>query len=136
MQKLYRSHAAFPYTVCIPRACKTSFMYTKQTIGFWLKGEQLLEGQLSVICQEAEVLAFECERVRASLPLGDERTQKMEAVGAKMRTIGRTVYPRRHELAGSPLPGKRLEAIAALQVVPDYDMFDWLASRKGEPHLL
>ena len=78
MQKLYRSHAAFTY---IPRGCKTSFMYTKQAIGFWfkgeqLKGEQLLEGQLSVIRQEAEVLAFECERVRASLPLSDERTQK------------------------------------------------------------
>jgi hypothetical protein len=47
-----------------------------------------------------------------------------------MRTICRAVYPRRHELAGSPLPGRCLEAIAAFKVVPDYDRFDWFVSRK------
>jgi hypothetical protein len=93
------------------------------------KVEQLLEGQLSVIRQEAEALAFEYERIRASLPPGNERTQEMEKVVAKMRTIGRAAYPIRHELAASPSPGKRLQAIAALQVIPDFDMLDWLAKR-------
>jgi len=47
---------------------------------------------------------------------------------AKMRALGRAVFPYRHELVGSPSPGHRLFAIAALQIVPDYNLLDWLAS--------
>lgn len=83
----------------------------------------------SLAAKEAEALAFEYERVRVSLPPGDERTRRMEVVVAKMRTIGQAVFPLRHELAASPSPGKRLQAIAALQVVPDYEMLHWLAER-------
>jgi len=54
----------------------------------------------------------------------------MEIVVSKMRTIGRAAYPLRHELSVSPSPGHRLQAIASLQVIPDYDDFlDWLADR-------
>jgi hypothetical protein len=91
--------------------------------------KELLDGLPSLVRQEAEALAYEYERVRASMLPGDERTRRMEVVVAKMRTIGRAVYPLRHELAASSSPGKRLQAIAALQVVPDYDMLNWLAER-------
>ena len=91
--------------------------------------EELLEGAHSLIRQQAESLAFEYERVRASMLPGPERTRSMEVVVAKMRAIGRAVYPFRHELAASSSPGKRLQAIAALEVAPDYDMLDWLAER-------
>jgi hypothetical protein len=71
MRKLYRSHVAFTY---IPRGCKTSFMYTKQAIGFCLKGErlkgeQLLEGQLSVIRQEAALSVPDIRRPALEMPL-------------------------------------------------------------------
>jgi hypothetical protein len=55
----------------------------------------------------------------------------MEVVVAKMRTIGRAIYPLRHEFANSASPGKRLVAITALQVEPDYEMLNWLAERLG-----
>jgi hypothetical protein len=91
--------------------------------------EELLEGVPSLVRREAEALAYEYERVRASMLPGDERTRRMEVVVAKMRTIGRAVYPLRHELAASSSPGKRLQAIAALQVAPGYDMLNWGADR-------
>jgi hypothetical protein len=53
----------------------------------------------------------------------------MEVVVSKMRTLGRAIYPLRHEYAESPSPGKRLVAIAALQVLPDFDLLNWLADR-------
>jgi hypothetical protein len=53
----------------------------------------------------------------------------MEVVVSKMRTIGQAFFPVRHEFAASPAPGKRLMAIASLEVSPDYDMLDWLAER-------
>jgi len=91
--------------------------------------EELLEGVPTLIRQEADTLAYEYEKVRASMLPGDARTQRMEVVVAKMRAVGRAVYPMRHELASSSSPGKRLLAIAALQVLPDYDMLKWLADR-------
>jgi hypothetical protein len=60
---------------------------------------------------------------------GGKRTRAMEVVVSKMRTIGQAFFPLRHEFAGSPAPGKRLMVIAALQVLPDYDMIVWLADR-------
>lgn len=92
----------------------------------------MLEGASSLVAREAEALAFEYERERASRPSGDERTRRMEVVVAKMRTIGQAAFPLRYELAASPSPGKRLMAIAALQVVPDYEMLDWLAERPAK----
>lgn len=74
-------------------------------------------------------LAVEYETIRGSMPSGDARTRRMEAVMAKMRALGRAICPLRHELMVSPSPGQRLAAIAALQVSPDYEALDWLASR-------
>jgi hypothetical protein len=46
-----------------------------------------------------------------------------------MRTIGRAAFPIRYELIQSPSPGRRLQAIASIQVVPDFDLLDWLVDR-------
>jgi hypothetical protein len=89
------------------------------------------DSDLSVVRKQGETLAAEYERVRASMLPGDERTRRMEVVVAKMRTIGRAIFPLRHEFASSPSPGMRLVAISALQVEPDYEMLDWLAERLG-----
>ena len=91
--------------------------------------DKLFAGNLAAIRQEAETLAYEYERVRASMSFSDERTRKMEEVVAKMRTMSQAIYPLRHELSTASSPGKRLLAIAALQVKPDYDMLDWLSER-------
>jgi hypothetical protein len=89
----------------------------------------LSKADLGIVRQQIDELAAEYERVRSSMSPGDGRTRRMEVVVSKMRTLGRVAYPLRHELASSPSPGKRLVAIASLQVEPDYDMFDWLAER-------
>jgi hypothetical protein len=89
----------------------------------------LSNADLSFVERQAGELAAEYERVRGSMRPSDERTRRMEVVVSKMRTLGRAAYPLRHELAGSRSPGKRLVAIATLQVEPDYDMLDWLAER-------
>jgi hypothetical protein len=84
---------------------------------------------VSTIRSQAEELAFEYERVRQTMLPGDSRTRRMEVVVAKMRTLARAFYPLRNEFANSSSPGKRLMAIAALQVDPDYDMLEWLGGR-------
>jgi hypothetical protein len=81
---------------------------------------------LSIVRQEVGELAAEYERVRASMPPGEARTRALEVVVAKMRTIGRAAYPLRYELSHSTSPGCRLQAIASLQVLPDYDLLEWL----------
>lgn len=84
-----------------------------------------------VIISQAESLSAEYERVRASMPPGNDRTRAMEVVVSKMRTIGQAFFPFRHEFAGSPSPGKRLMVIASLQVFFDFEMLDWLVQRVG-----
>lgn len=90
---------------------------------------RLAQADMPLVSQQVDALAAEYEHIRATMPSGDERTGRMEVVVAKMRTLGQAAYPLRHELAASPSPGKRLQAIATLQVMPDYDMLDWLAER-------
>jgi hypothetical protein len=84
-----------------------------------------------LVAAQAEALAAEYERVRASMPPSNNRTRAMEVVVSKMRTIGQAFFPIRHEFAVSASPGKRLMVIASLQVLPDYEMLDWLAQRVG-----
>lgn len=92
---------------------------------------ELTQADMSLVARQVDALAAEYENIRATMPPGDDRTRRMEVVVAKMRTLGRAANPLRHELAASPSPGKRLQAIATMQVLPDYDMLDWLAERAG-----
>ncbi len=87
---------------------------------------------LSSVEQQVAELAREYKRIRASMRPGDERTRRMEVSVAKMRTMGRAAYPIRYKLAASASPGERLQAIACLQIEPDYDLVDWLAERVGK----
>ncbi|MBB3390270.1 hypothetical protein FHT82_003033 [Rhizobium sp. BK275] len=74
-------------------------------------------------------LAAQYEQTRASLPSGSNRTRAMEAIMSQMRTVGKAAARIRYELVGSPSPGKRLQAIASLQMLPDYELLNWLAER-------
>lgn len=80
-----------------------------------------------VLRSQIDRISAEYEGIRAQMPSGPARTKQMSAVMAKMRALGRAVFPLRAELVGSPSPGHRLFAIAALQMVPDYKLVDWLA---------
>jgi hypothetical protein len=86
---------------------------------------------IALVREQVDALATEYETIRASMPRGDSRTRRMEVVVSKMRTIGRAAYPLRYDLFQSPSPGRRLQVIACLQIVPDYDLLEWLADRIG-----
>ncbi|MGO8797703.1 MAG: hypothetical protein ACLQJL_01285 [Roseiarcus sp.] len=83
----------------------------------------------ATILEQVSRLAAEYEHVRASLPSGSERTRLMNGVAAKMRTIGVAAFRFRYDLSVSPSPGKRLQAIASLQVATDFDLTDWLTDK-------
>ena len=96
--------------------------------------ERLAENSDSAVIRgQARELGEEYERVRGSLPSGDDRTRAMEVVVSKMRTIGRAVIPVRYDLSASNSPGERLAAIASLQVALDYDFIPWLTDRAESP---
>lgn len=91
--------------------------------------EDVAAGNPSLIAKKVEALALEYDRERSSLPPGDERTWRLEVIVAQMRVLGKAAYTMRHDLSASHMPGKRLQAIACLQMKPDYDMLTWLAER-------
>jgi hypothetical protein len=94
------------------------------------KVEQILAPRdLELVREQVDALAAEYETIRASMPGGDPRTRRMEVVVSKMRTIGRAAFPLRYDLFQSTSPGRRLQAIASLQILPDYEHLDWLADR-------
>jgi hypothetical protein len=93
------------------------------------KVEKIAKQDVVLVRQEVDALALEYENTRALMPSGDKRTRRMEVVVSKMRTVGRVAYAIRYELIESPSPGRRLQAVACLQVIPDYELLDWLASR-------
>src|SRR5262249_29964549 len=68
----------------------------------------------------------------ASASSGPERTQRMEVIVSKMRSLALSVEPPIAELAASSSSGERLAAVAALQAVPDAAMASWLAGRLSE----
>jgi hypothetical protein len=82
-----------------------------------------------IVRRQVDDLAAEYEKIRATMPSSDARTRRMEVIVSKMRTIGRAAYPLRYRLMQSPSPGQRLQAVACLQVIPDFDQLDWLADR-------
>ncbi len=84
---------------------------------------------ISVVRKQMDDSAKEYERLRASMPAGPERTRRMEVVATKMRTLGLAAAPLLSEFAKSDSPGRRLAAIAILQVAPHAEYLDWLAER-------
>jgi hypothetical protein len=92
-------------------------------------GKLALDADLSVIRDQLLNFAAEYERVRATMPAGDERTRRLEVVVAKIRTLAIAGSTLLGEFSGSSAPGERLVAVVLLQVKPDVDYIDWLAGR-------
>ncbi len=89
----------------------------------------------------ARMLEFarEYEATRSSMKPGPDRTRAMNAIVAKMRTLGIAATPLLRELAyDKNSPGKRLAALAILQLAPDLAYVDWIVERMSheQPFLL
>ena len=90
------------------------------------------QSDISVVRAQVLQLAREYERIRATMSSGDPRTRRMEVVVTKMRTLALAAYPLLRDLVSSDSPGERLAAVAILQVRPDPEYLDWLATRLAE----
>jgi hypothetical protein len=87
---------------------------------------------ISVVQKQLSDTAREYERLRATVPSGDERTGRMEVIVTKMRTLAIAGYPLLKEFAESSSPGDRLVAVVMLQVRPSPDYIRWLGARVSE----
>ncbi len=88
---------------------------------------------LTIAQKEMVALAQKYDQIRATMPSGDARTRKLDALVVKMRILALACEPFLDKFASSSSPGERLAAIAILQVKPDPKYYEWLAQRlKGE----
>ena len=91
--------------------------------------ELSLEADIGSLRKRLLAIAAEYERQRSEMPSGDERTSKMEALVSQLRALAPSTYPLLDEMAAGDTAGKRLAAIAMLQVKPQPDYLGWLADR-------
>jgi len=78
---------------------------------------------------EMGILAKEYEDIRRSMPAGDPRTQKMEVIASKMRSLARPECPLLKNLVESSSAGERLAAVSILEAIPSPTYLTWLADR-------
>ena len=74
-------------------------------------------------------LAEQYEQIRRDMPAGGQRTRRMAEVFSGMRAKAAGVVPLLGELEQSGSAGRRLAAIAILQMFPSVNHLDWLARR-------
>lgn len=86
----------------------------------------------STLRDQLQQLCIEYEAVRKMLRAGRERTRAMTEVLLKMRTLGPAVVGFLPELKASDSPGKRLSAVAIMQIDPDKADIGWLLDRFTE----
>jgi hypothetical protein len=79
--------------------------------------------------------AQEYESTRAAMPSGPDRTNAMNAVAAKMRTLALAADPFLDEFhADTTSAGKRLAAVCILQLAPTMQYVPWLVERMSVEH--
>lgn len=84
-----------------------------------------------IVRQRIQELAREYELARVALPSSPERTERMEAIVRKMRSLFiSNPYPI-DELMFSDSPGERLAAVVSLQIKPKEEKkyLEWIAER-------
>ena len=72
------------------------------------------------------ILAAKYDSIRATMPSGDNRTREMEIVASQLRGYALAAYQLLPEYTQSDSAGKRLAAIAFLQIRPDPKYYGWL----------
>lgn len=78
---------------------------------------------------QLQQMCIEYETIRKVLPPSRGRTRAMTEVLLKMRTLGPSVADMLDELKSSDSPGKRLAAVAIMQIDPAKVDFRWLVDR-------
>lgn len=86
----------------------------------------------STLRDQLQQLCIEYETIRRLLRAGRERTRAMTEVLLKMRTLGPAVASFLPELKASESPGKRLSAVAIMQIDPQKADIGWLLGRFSE----
>lgn len=89
-------------------------------------GIAALDYDLEVVRMQLRQFAAEYERIRSIMPGGPERTRRIQAVVAKLRTLAVAARPLLAELSASRSVGERLAAVVMLQVRPEIDWISWL----------
>lgn len=84
---------------------------------------------LQSVKENMQAFAEEYDAIRASMSSGSQRTIRMNAVAAKMRTLAIAAKPFLKEFSSAAQPGKRLAAICILEIAPDLAFLDWLVAR-------
>jgi hypothetical protein len=79
--------------------------------------------------REISELAAQYEETRRDMPAGSARTGRMTEIFSRMKAKASGVLPMLPELARGGSAGKRLSAVAILQMFPRADHLDWLAHR-------
>jgi hypothetical protein len=74
-------------------------------------------------------LAADYGQIRQEMPSSDARTARMATVFSKMKANAAAVRSLLEKFKDSAVPGRRLAAIAILQMFPMPDHLDWLAQR-------
>lgn len=74
------------------------------------------DSSLNLVRGQVRSYAHLYERIRQRMQPSHDRTQRMEAVFQRMRTLATASYSLLDEFANSPSPGERLAAVAILQV--------------------
>ena len=72
------------------------------------------------------ILAAKYDSIRATMLSGDNRTREMEIVASQLRGYALAAYQLLPEYTQSDSAGKRLAAIAFLQIRPDPKYYGWL----------
>lgn len=85
-------------------------------------GDTALRDQLEKLC-------LEYETIRKTQPSGSKRTRAMMEVLVRLRTLAPTVAHFLDELKQSAAAGKRLAAVAIMQVDPELADIDWIVDR-------
>lgn len=93
-------------------------------------GRMAESSDLSEIRGRMLEFASEYEATRSNMKPGPARTRAMNAIAAKMRTLAIAATPLLRELANDKnSAGKRLAALAILQLAPDLNYIDWVVER-------
>lgn len=79
--------------------------------------------------EEAQRLVDEYEQTRRDMPKSDDRTRVMEGIFGRMKALAPRVRGAFSDFKESSSPGKRLVAVAILNMFPSADELDWLATR-------
>ena len=102
-------------------------------------GRMAESSDLSAIRVRLMEFAHEYEATRSNMKPGAERTRAMNAIVAKMRTLAIAAVPLLREFADDKeSPGRRLVALAILQLAPDLAYVEWVVERMSheQPFLL